>query len=297
MELQKKPKLYEGVTFYSYVPGIYIEETTRGETFSMNTKHFHDSCELYFLLDGGDRLYFVENDMQRITPGMALLIDSGVIHRTSPWGDEKLHHRFMLQLDPNHFNDYFQRLGYKNGEEFMHQFAGAVTFSPEEWTAVTGLIQVIRNEIQRKAPGGQERVPFHCLELLLLFFMKRSHVQEMSDDDGHFRTGLGAKAKIHEIAIYLDNHAAEEVSIEMLCRLFSMSHASLTRTFKAVTGFTVIEYHNFCRIRKAKQLLKDTALSVTEVASLTGFSNVAYFERVFRMHTSDTPSSYRRSVR
>ena len=52
-----------------------------------------------------------------------------------------------------------------------------------------------------------------------------------------------------------------------------------------------------CRIKKAQLLLRETELSMTDIALEAGFINLPYFERVFRKTTSLTPLQYRRQMR
>lgn len=67
--------------------------------------------------------------------------------------------------------------------------------------------------------------------------------------------------------------------------------------FKQITGFTVVEYLSFVRVRKAEGLLCETDLSITEIAGETGVGNVTYFERVFRTATGLAPLQYRKKNR
>ena len=59
--------------------------------------------------------------------------------------------------------------------------------------------------------------------------------------------------------------------------------------------FTVNEYQNICRIKKAQILLRETSLTMTEIAMETGFGSLPYFERVFRKATAQTPMQYKKS--
>ena len=64
----------------------------------MVSRHFHQSLELYFLLEG-ERFYFVEQDTYHMKEQMAILVDQNQIHKTCPAGNGKSHHRFLLQLE------------------------------------------------------------------------------------------------------------------------------------------------------------------------------------------------------
>lgn len=67
----------------------------------------------------------------------------------------------------------------------------------------------------------------------------------------------------------------------------------LNKLFQQAYGMTPKRYVIDTRMRKAKQLLKETTLPVTQIATNTGFSSVYHFCRAFRTHIGITPSEYR----
>ena len=103
--------------------------------------------------------------------------------------------------------------------------------------------------------------------------------------------------KVHEVAEYLTLHCETDESLEELAGRFFISKSYLSRIFREVTGFSVNEYRNLARVRKARELLSASEYSVTEISELLGFESVTYFERVFKKHTDATPLKYRKETR
>jgi len=60
-------------------------------------------------------------------------------------------------------------------------------------------------------------------------------------------------------------------------------------------GTTPIKYLQRYRIHQAKKLLKESGLSVTEIALKVGFSDSGYFSRVFHRETGLSPEAFRRA--
>lgn len=89
---------------------------------------------------------------------------------------------------------------------------------------------------------------------------------------------------------YIENFEAKEV--ETICGL---SYKYAGTLFKEETGQTIREYQRTLRLRKAKQLLKETDKPIAEIAQLTGFTDVFYFSKVFRAQQGCPPSEYRRT--
>jgi signal transduction histidine kinase/AraC-like DNA-binding protein len=75
-----------------------------------------------------------------------------------------------------------------------------------------------------------------------------------------------------------------------------VSEAYVSRIFRQVTGTALWDYVNHYRVARACELLDRTTSSITEVALAVGFNDPAYFSRVFRKETGQSPQSYRRGV-
>jgi YesN/AraC family two-component response regulator len=99
--------------------------------------------------------------------------------------------------------------------------------------------------------------------------------------------------KVSEVASYIIANPSEAISLNNLAEHFYISKHYLSRIFKEVTGFTVSEYINIHRIKRAKELLLHTDYNISEVANLCGYESITYFERVFSKYTETSPLKYR----
>ena len=89
-----------------------------------------------------------------------------------------------------------------------------------------------------------------------------------------------------------ENLKNPELSNDMLAEMLGISEVYFRRLFAASFGVTPKQYILDLRIKKAKLLLRDTPLSVTEVAEECGFSSLYHFCRAFKSRTNLTPSEY-----
>ncbi|GAC1586335.1 MAG: substrate-binding domain-containing protein [Chitinophagaceae bacterium] len=94
-------------------------------------------------------------------------------------------------------------------------------------------------------------------------------------------------------AIVENNLSNEDFSVEDICKEIGISRVQLYRKVKALIGYNVNDYILTVRLQKAKFLLVNEDLSVSEVAYKVGFSSQAYFSTVFKSKFSVTPSEYR----
>lgn len=102
-------------------------------------------------------------------------------------------------------------------------------------------------------------------------------------------TGLLVKRAL----VYLETHAKSPISRWQLAEHVNVSEDYLTRIFHKEIGLSPWEYLNRYRIHLAVMLLKQSTLTINEIASQTGFQDQAYFCRVFRKIKGCAPSTMR----
>ena len=76
----------------------------------------------------------------------------------------------------------------------------------------------------------------------------------------------------------------------------NMSVAWLSRRFKAVMGISFSEYLKRKRIEQSLQLLANTDKKVIEIAQICGYSDMKFFNRIFKEQTGATPREFRKNI-
>lgn len=97
-----------------------------------------------------------------------------------------------------------------------------------------------------------------------------------------------------EIRLYITNHLTEDLSINSICSKYNISPTGLYQLFKKVHGCGVAKIIREERIKRAKDLLLDSKLSISDVAAQVGIFDANYFTRMFRAETGMTPKHYRK---
>lgn len=105
----------------------------------------------------------------------------------------------------------------------------------------------------------------------------------------------GSYGIAEEIISYINEHFAENLTVEQLAFRANLSQYHFIRTFRRETGFTPHEYIVNIRMNNAKYLLKNSSLSVKDICFRTGFSCESIFCSAFKKHHGLTPSAYRES--
>ncbi len=99
---------------------------------------------------------------------------------------------------------------------------------------------------------------------------------------------------INKAKIFIQEHASENISCEMIADSVGMSYSRFRRVFKDYTGLAPAQYIKKVRLNKARDLLVHTALSCQEIAYSLGFESPAYFNTVFKKEQGMPPNEYRR---
>ncbi len=97
------------------------------------------------------------------------------------------------------------------------------------------------------------------------------------------------REKIIEACRVIDANFDNPLTIKELSRKVAMNECYLKKGFKALTGKTIHEYTQDLRISKAKEMLKQQGLSVSDVANTLGFSSISHFSTAFKKATGMKP--------
>ncbi len=92
---------------------------------------------------------------------------------------------------------------------------------------------------------------------------------------------------------FISDHYAEDLSLGQVAQAVHTSVFYFCKLFRKVTGTTFTEYVSRTRIEKAKDLLLNPNLRVSEIAFEVGFQSLTHFNRVFKKLEGKSPTAYR----
>ena len=113
-------------------------------------------------------------------------------------------------------------------------------------------------------------------------------------DSRHGDSAANQDAVVSRARAIMQAHVDDPLTCDAVAQQLGLSLRQLERRFKQQSGQTLHGEYMLVRVEKAHQYLQQTALSVTEVAALTGFSSVEYFSKVYRRMFGVLPSRDRR---
>jgi AraC-like DNA-binding protein len=100
---------------------------------------------------------------------------------------------------------------------------------------------------------------------------------------------------VSAIKAWANKNAARGGGVVDVARELGYAPDYLTRVFKKQTGTTTLEYLNSVRLQKAKNMLLNTDMTISQIAYAVGFADEKYFMRLFRRRENVTPTKYRTS--
>ncbi len=109
---------------------------------------------------------------------------------------------------------------------------------------------------------------------------------EMKDND-----------RINVVFNHVKNHFKDEIPLEQIADMVSMTVPSFCRYFKKITNKTFTQFVNEYRLVHASKLLAEQPMSITEVCYESGFNNFSHFNKSFKAFTGQNPSEYRNQLK
>jgi two-component system response regulator YesN len=99
---------------------------------------------------------------------------------------------------------------------------------------------------------------------------------------------------IRQVKAYMDHQYMDpDLSLNQVAAQVNLSPSHFSVVFSQETSTTFKEYLTEIRIKKAKELLRMTALRAAEISYQVGYSDPHYFSHVFRKNTGLSPTEFR----
>ncbi len=93
---------------------------------------------------------------------------------------------------------------------------------------------------------------------------------------------------------YLNEHYMNDMNITDTADYLNISYSYLSKIFRSRTGMTLTDYLNNIRIKKSKEYLTGTFLTLSEISEKVGYNNAQSYQRFFKKYVAMTPGEYRK---
>ncbi|HVW68233.1 MAG TPA: AraC family transcriptional regulator, partial [Steroidobacteraceae bacterium] len=126
----------------------------------------------------------------------------------------------------------------------------------------------------------------------LALHLLRHHSTARDIDDTPRRLDMTSR-QLRLATDYIEAHLGDGLSLESIAAVSAMSPFHFARAFRKTIGQSPRQYVIERRVTRAKELLRSSAGSLTQIAHLVGFSTQSHFTSVFRQRCGITPKRYR----
>ena len=238
------------------------------------TPHWHEHLELLFFLDGCTTL-IVNGKALEVGAGDTVAVNSTEVHSFTVAGERAEY--LCLIIYPDFFSDIeFDGITIEN-------------FIPSDAYA-TECAEAIYREYSRG--GALCAMRQKAMTYTLISHLAEKYQREpMTRQSQKRRTA--ALSRLDLVTEYVSMHYSEHLTTKDLAGICYLSESHFCRFFKAATGKSALEYISEYRAERAAVLLKNTDISISEIAESVGFDDQNYFSRIFKRVKGVTPKEYR----
>jgi AraC-like DNA-binding protein len=254
-----------------------------------NIWHFHPELELVYV-NGGSGKRQIGSHVSYYTNGDLILIGSNLPHCgfTDALTGNTSETVVQMKLD---FlgTDFFKIPEMKKIESLFNSASGGIAFYGKTKVKIGEKMEVL-----------EYQTDFQRLLSILNILNELGNSEEirlLNATGFSLETDIKDNDRINVIFNHVRDNFKEEITLDEISSLVSMTIPSFCRYFKKITNKTFIQFVNEYRLVHASKLLAEKPMSITEVCFECGFNNFSHFNKSFKAFTGQNPSEYRNELK
>lgn len=251
--------------------------------------HWHNDFQVC-LVTRGSVLFYIVSKVWKVSAGTGIFINKKLAHTAEPATKGAAYYCINFHPDlicPNQCNFLKEKVltPFENGEtSSCFLFDTNQQMGRSIIDTIHSIIDISENQ---NITGWELLIHSEILKLWpTILVMSQGSTTKIN---------IQSNQRIQKMIAYLNEHYNEKVSLSDLSQIAFLCPEECTRFFKKITGKTIFQYLIQYRIEKSQEFLRNTDMSIAEIASHTGFSTQSYFSVCFQKQTGLTPNQYRKS--
>lgn len=249
--------------------------------------HWHHEFE-FLLLTEGNASFQLDEKTVDLYAGDAIFINSGSLHSASALSFESGCTFYAVVFDRTFLASFNEHINTSYIQPIIDkQLIFTTTYSlniPWQSDILTRLHELF--SLNETKPTGYELLlKVKLFEIWYLCFL---HAQTNAQ-----KARSSQQELIKQVLSYVHTYHDEKITLKELADLVCMSEGQFCRFFKQYTHQSPFTYLKSYRIKYSCELLRQSNKKIAEIAMLSGFDNVSYFNKTFRSFMDCTPLEYR----
>lgn len=266
---------------------FFVEKIRRTTKYEMPSYHMHDDYEIFYLIEG-ERKYFINDTIYKISSGNLILIDMNEIHKTDDFSDY-CHERIVLNFTSTLLSQFFSTINKLNLFSCFKSKHRVLPLSFKYKNNIEAILNKLLEINDSKNPSKDFYIKILICELLIII---NDFIGDFKLKD--YNSTQAINPKVSQVIRYINENFYQTITLSSVAKEFYISPFYLSKLFKQTTNFTFVEYLNSIRIRNSKELLKNTTYKIIDIAEKVGFSNNTHFTRVFKIIVGMSPMKFRK---
>lgn len=269
----------------SNMPSDFKVAVQKQSQHTMPEMHYHDFYEIY-IQDQGTRDHIVSNTFYKLNPKDVMLLKPNILHQSiSP----EEHIRTIVYFTDTFLKRYFVS---ETIQKFLSIFKyNCISLSSENYYKISSIVKEMTKE---EYDNPDNTIFIKLAELLTILHKNIRQYPPVSVESSVIDTNQDEDSTISPLISYVHENFLTLTNIDEIASTFYITPSHLCRTFKKLTGYTIVQYINILKIQKACGLLHDTQKSITDIALECGFNSTMYFCKTFKSVLNITPTDYRK---
>ena len=158
-------------------------------------------------------------------------------------------------------------------------------------------LREIHQIVARLVQCYSDRTSYFEVGCKVLFLELLYHIARQLRDADSIRSEMVLQkdrtARLSSVLEYVERNYADSITLKEAAALAKMSVPQFVRLFRKVAGMSFVSYLIHVRLSRSVRLLKESCLTIAEVAYQVGFSDQSYFDRRFKAAFGQTPRDFR----
>ncbi|TYP76592.1 helix-turn-helix transcriptional regulator [Paenibacillus methanolicus] len=262
--------------------------------------HAHEHLQLCYLMSGSC-LHWAVGRQFVLTKGDLFSIPPFQEHRLEPREDMDF---VMIQVDfmPQAVNENFRDIAHmQTFLDFAYirpllseaDLMPKMTLPAATQSIVETVLESLLAEWREREEGYRLAIKAELLKLLVIAGRQYKRFTQTQSQNERQKVALHREA-FYEAIDYMQSHYDEDLHLDEVAARALMAPSYFSNMLKLVKGKSYIELLSAIRVQASMELLADTDLTITEIATRVGYNHISHFNRTFKRHTGITPGDYRK---